>query len=503
MWSLLPGEWEYAVFAKEHRVRAGKVNKLTLSLIECLDLCMRNTCISSSGVQLRFFRALILFLGIALLMSCDDAPYEGAYDAGPDVFSYDTWNPVEDASDAAEDAVDVLEPLDAVVQLVAGQSHTCALLDTGAVRCWGRALNGQLGYGNTTDIGDNETPASGGDVTVGGTVTQLAAGSDHTCALLNTGAVRCWGLGSSGQLGYGNTNNIGDNETPASAGDVTVGGTVTQLAAGIEHTCALLNTGAVRCWGLGLYGQLGYGNSNSVGDNETPASAGDVTVGGTATQLAAGGGHSCARLNYGGVRCWGRGFDGQLGYGNTNSIGDNETPASAGDVTVGGTVTQLAAGYSHTCALLNSNAVRCWGWGLSGQLGYANENSIGDNETPASAGDVNVGGPVSRVVAAFLHTCALLDTGAVRCWGAGDSGTLGYGNTNDIGDNETPSSAGSVTVGGAVSELAAGAGHNCALLETAAVRCWGEGADGKLGYANTNDIGDNETPASAGNVEIF
>ena len=76
-------------------------------------------------------------------------------------------------------------------------------------------------------------------------------------------------------------------------------------------------------------------------------------------------------------------------------------------------------------------------------------------------------------------------------------------NTNDIGDNETPSSAGNVNVGGTVSELAAGAGHNCALLGTVAVRCWGEGADGKLGYGNTNDIGDNETPASAGNIEIF
>ena len=76
--------------------------------------------------------------------------------------------------------------------------------------------------------------------------TEIAAGVNHTCALLSGGAVRCWGDGASGRLGYGNTNNIGDNETPASAGDVDVGGTVTEIAAG-RHTCALLSTGAVRC----------------------------------------------------------------------------------------------------------------------------------------------------------------------------------------------------------------------------------------------------------------
>ncbi len=165
-----------------------------------------------------------------------------------------------------------------MVQIAAGDSHTCALLNTGAIRCWGFGNYGRLGYGNTNKIGDNETPASAGDVTVGGKVTQIDTGPDHTCVLLDTGAVRCWGAGSGGQLGYGNTNNIGDDETPASAGDVNVGGKVTQTVAGQAHSCALLDTGAVRCWGAGGYGALGYSNKNDIGDNETPASAGDVPV---------------------------------------------------------------------------------------------------------------------------------------------------------------------------------------------------------------------------------
>ena len=183
------------------------------------------------------------------------------------------------------------------------------------------------------------------DVDVQAEVTQITAGDDHTCALLNSGAVRCWGWAGVGQLGYGNGDRIGDDETPASAGDVDVGGTVAKVNAGEAHTCAVLDTGAVRCWGSGGFSNLGYGNTDNIGDNETPASAGDVDVGGTVAQIALGTFHTCALLNAGTVRCWGAGGLGRLGSGNNASILD---AALAGDVNVGGTVTQITAGKSHT-----------------------------------------------------------------------------------------------------------------------------------------------------------
>lgn len=111
---------------------------------------------------------------------------------------------------------------------------------------------------------------------LGGTAVQIALGYSHTCALLDTGAVRCWGENAIGQLGYGHTNPIGDNESPASVGDVQLGGKAVEIAAGYQHTCALLDTGALRCWGEGTFGALGYGDTNAIGDAETPASAGDV-----------------------------------------------------------------------------------------------------------------------------------------------------------------------------------------------------------------------------------
>jgi hypothetical protein len=112
---------------------------------------------------------------------------------------------------------------------------------------------------------------------------------------------------------------------------VNIGGNVTQLSEGMVHTCAVLASRTVRCWGIGEHGRLGYGSARSIG---VPASAGDVDVGGPVIQVAAGGFHTCALLADGNVRCWGRGKEGQLGYGNADNIGEDETPAHAGNVPV-------------------------------------------------------------------------------------------------------------------------------------------------------------------------
>lgn len=92
---------------------------------------------------------------------------------------------------------------------------------------------------------------------MGGSVVQMCAGSSHNCVVTTTGSVVCWGLNGNGQLGLGHVNNIGDDETPADAGPVPLGGTAVAVACGQYHTCALLTTASVRCWGYGYYGQLG------------------------------------------------------------------------------------------------------------------------------------------------------------------------------------------------------------------------------------------------------
>jgi alpha-tubulin suppressor-like RCC1 family protein len=391
-----------------------------------------------------------------------------------------------------------------VLQLASGSAHTCALLDGGRVRCWGWGLYGVLGYGNEQNVGDNETPASMGDVNVGGKVIQIAAGANHTCAVLEGGRVRCWGWGIGAQLGYGNVENVGDNEVPADVGDVDVGGKVVQIGAGDQHTCVLLETGAVRCWGSGDRGQLGYANTNMIGDDEKPSSAGDVNVGGKVVEIAVGGANTCARLESGAIRCWGPNLYGQLGYGNTKNIGDDETPAWAGNVDVGGPVAQVSFGTQFACAILVGGSLRCWGTSPNGQLGYGNIKAIGDDEAPSTAGDVNVGAKVLRVNAGDYHTCAIVEGNALRCWGRNDLGQLGYGHTRDIGDDEVPATAGDVNVGGPVVQVEVGGATTCALLVGGHVRCWGGDVGGALGYGRPlgGPIGDDETPATAGDVPV-
>jgi len=120
------------------------------------------------------------------------------------------------------------------------------------------------------------------DLGSGRTARAITAADEHTCALLDNGRVRCWGFGNSGRLGYGTTNDIGDDETPGSVGPVDLGSgrTARAITAGGAHTCALLDNGAVRCWGWGDSGRLGYGNTNTIGDDETPGTVGPVDLAG-------------------------------------------------------------------------------------------------------------------------------------------------------------------------------------------------------------------------------
>ncbi len=406
--------------------------------------------------------------------------------------------------------------------VAAGFDKTCAVSETGSLRCWGDGIRNRLGYGNELNIGDDETPASVGDLDVGGGVQQVDVSLTHTCVVLDTGAVRCWGGWARGTLGLvsGDYSPVPDplTATPAAYGVVDVGGNVVQITTGTDHTCALLQAGTVRCWGADHFGELGYAqgapaicgdtpcDNLSVGDDETPASMGDVEVGGEVKQIAAGDHYTCAVLVDGALSCWG-----QLSFYGYDLVvsGDQYSVPAAGDrLDIGGLVSQVVLGQEHACALLSSGTVRCWGsplWGgyETGQLGYANDQRVGDDEPPAAAGDVAVGGKVVQLTAGAHHTCALLETGTVRCWGSGEYGQLGYGNWNNIGDDETPASAGDVDVGGRVVKIDAGFSHTCALLEGGSLHCWGGGYYGALGYGNVESIGDDETPASAGDVDVF
>ena len=400
------------------------------------------------------------------------------------------------------------------VQVATGEHHSCALLDTGDVYCWGQNSRGELGYGHGENVGDDEAPGGEGPVPLGGKAVQITAGLAHNCALMRGGAVRCWGHNAFGQLGYGHTKNIGDDEPASAGGDVELPEPVEYVSAGGVHTCVLLAGGRVRCWGDATAGALGYGNRTDIGDDETPVGLADIVVGGTVTQIVTGHVHTCALLATGNIRCWGRGRrpvedavggHGQLGYGHTEDIGDDELPQEAGDVPVGAQVERLAAGNVHTCAIIAGGGVKCWGRGEGirayGQLGYPTKENIGDNETPDTVGTVDTGGIATDIVAGDVHTCAIVDNG-LRCWGFGEFGQLGYGNFSHIGDDESPASAGDIQLGEQIKHVSVGVWHTCVVLGTGRVRCWGLGVSGQLGYCSTENLGGTQTPATIGDIPL-
>jgi len=217
--------------------------------------------------------------------------------------------------------------------IAAGGYHNCALLDNASVKCWGANNKGQLGIDNGTNMGDNT-----GDMAIlptvnlgtGRTATAIAAGrGHHTCAVLDNASVKCWGYNNKGQLGIDNGTNMGDN-----TGDMAVlptvnlgtGRTATAIAVGVYHSCALLDNASVKCWGYNLYGQLGIGNNDRMGDHsgemaDLPSI--NLGTGRTATAISAGDAHTCAVLDDASVKCWGRNDAGQLGINNTTHMGDN------------------------------------------------------------------------------------------------------------------------------------------------------------------------------------
>lgn len=413
----------------------------------------------------------------------------------------------DDGNDFEGDGCDNDCSFTAVLAVEAGAAHTCALIEGGRLRCWGLNNVGQLGYGNTINIGDNEPAATPGDVVLGEEIDRISARAHHTCAYLTDETVRCWGYNGSGQLGQGNLANIGDDEFPFSVNPISVNADILDIAAGGYHSCARVGAGTVRCWGEASSGQLGYGNVTSL---TVPLTV-DVNLGGTlVVLLSAGVDHNCAVLEDGKLRCWGRNDHGQLGYGNTENIGDNELPSSIIPVPLlpqgipnGTAVVDIVLGNTHSCVLYETGHVLCWGDNFYGQLGQGNTTTFGDNETLATLFPIDLGGDAVAVALGKHHTCALLDDGDLKCWGRNLYGQLGRGDIQHIGDDEVPADVSPIDLGGQAISVTAGDYHTCAVVDGHQVVCWGFNDYGQLGYGDTELRGDDETPAEIGGLKLF
>lgn len=350
--------------------------------------------------------------------------------------------------------VDVIGLSSGIIAISAGQRHTCALTDAGSVKCWGdNFFYGQLGDG-TGKNSSIPVDVSG----LGGGVTAISAGQEHTCALLQNGTVKCWGSNHVGQLGdpvfY-------SGKTPV---DVTGIASVTAISAGRVHTCAVIATGAAKCWGANSKGQLGNGTATRQGNN-TP---GDV-IGLSSGVIAIGAGevHTCAVITDNTVKCWGGNWDGQLGNG---TIGNSSVPTDVSGLSSG--VTAISVELDHTCSLTTSGSVKCWGSNWIGKLGNGNYD---DSSIPVDV--IGLNSRVTAISAGEGHTCALTTSDGVKCWGV-------------LSSNSSTTTYVPVDIGGlddGVTAISAGGGATCALTLAGGVKCWGQNGDGQLGNGTTTD----------------
>lgn len=390
-----------------------------------------------------------------------------------------------------------------VIDAAAGSRHTCVVSRVGNLYCWGGGESGQLGLGDIEDRGVGENPAEIPAVDTGIDVRAVHAGGGNTCIVTIDDTVKCWGFDANGILGQPGSGQLGDDEVPADISPIDLGGPVDHMdLSGARHACAVLKDRSLRCWGRNADGRLGLGHTMDIGDDELPLSSGPVNVGSKVIQISVQGGRSCALLDRGRVRCWGTPVGGN-GYGGFEVFGDDEPPSEAGDILLGKPAVQIEVGGVHVCALLADQTVSCWGQNSEGNLGYGHTDDVGDDEQPGDLGPVPLPKGATSVFLGVGNACAVLVGGAIACWGRGSMGILGYGDTENVGDNETPEEKGLVNVGSLVEWMTLGPEHTCAITETRAFRCWGSGHQGKTGYGNEAVIGDDEPPAAVGEVVIF
>lgn len=285
-----------------------------------------------------------------------------------------------------------------------GNSHACAMTNSGALYCWGSNSHGQLGDGTTTT---RNTPYQ---VFSTGVIDFDLSYGNSTCAIMTGGALKCWGRNDYGQLGDGTTTQA---TTPVNALGLSSG--VTQVTASRTHTCVVVN-GGLKCWGSNVKGELGQGSTGAT--QLTPIDVPGLTSGVTfvsATGLI-NNEATCAVVN-GAAKCWGYGYGGHLGDG---SGSDKFSPTQVSGLTSG--VSKIKMNAQTTCALMTDGSLKCWGYNTYGDVGSGNLNGF---NTPNSVPGFSSG--VVDFDLGYYSTCVLTIGNGVKCFGNNYEGILGVG----------------------------------------------------------------------------
>lgn len=343
-----------------------------------------------------------------------------------------------------------------VTDVATGRGHSCAVTSTGGVKCWGYNNDGQLGNNSRVN---SLTPVDVVGLASG--IIKITAGNSHTCALTSANGVKCWGRNNTGQLG---DNSITRRLTPVNVVGLSSG--VVDIVGGENFTCALTSTGGMKCWGDNTQGQLG--DSTQI-KKLTPM---DVTglTGGVAA-ITAGYAHSCAVTSSGAAKCWGDNSYGKLG---DNTVTRRLIPTDVMGLSSG--VSDISAGYNHSCALISNGTLKCWGSNATGQLG---DGTLIRHYAPADV--LGLSTSIAEIDTGSDHSCAITTGGTVKCWGSNNYGQIGDGGITSLiaTPTDNPSMAGST------GSISAGSSHTCTVTLSGGVKCWGDNSNGQLGDNTT------------------
>jgi alpha-tubulin suppressor-like RCC1 family protein len=393
--------------------------------------------------------------------------------------------------------------LASVVLVMAVPSQAAASGSAGQVYAFGFNLFGQLGNPTNAETATaNPTPALVSLPGVSGPVTQMAA-SFHSLALTSTGQLYAFGSNNVGQLGSSTNNGTAKaNSSPTLVTLPGASGSITQIAAGGEHSLAVTSAGQLYAFGSNFNGQLGIAaNVETSKANPTPSPVGLPGVTGPVTQVAAGIDHSLALTSTGQLYAFGSNSFGQLGIAtNSGTTKATSTPALVSLPGASGPVTQIATGGYHSFALTGTGQLYAFGVNVGGELGNTtNVETTIANPTPALVGLPGASGPVTQIAGGLLHSLVVTSTGQLYAFGLNTSGQLGSSTNNETGKaNPTPTLVTLPGASGAVTQIAAGQAHSLAVTSTGQLYGFGDNAYGQLGSATNNGTNKpNPTPALA------
>jgi alpha-tubulin suppressor-like RCC1 family protein len=311
-----------------------------------------------------------------------------------------------------------------------GYHHSCGIGSDGEGYCWGYNNYGQLGNGNTGTSSSVPKLVSQGDRSAGVTFSSISVGFYHTCGIGSDGNGYCWGHNYNGQLGNGNTGTNSNVPKLVSQGDrPSTSVTFVSISVGSGLSCGIGSDGNGYCWGNNNYGQLGNGNTGTNSNVPRLVSQGDRSSGVTFNRISAGQFHSCGVGSDGEGYCWGYNSFGQLGNGNTGTNSNVPKLVSQGDRSSGVTFSRITAGSSHSCGIGSDGQGYCWGYNNYGQLGNGNTGTNSGVPVFVSQGARSLGVTLTNISAGYYHTCGVGSNGQGYCWG--------YNNYGQLGNNET------------------------------------------------------------------